>query len=164
MADALSRRYRIGEVVSSPLERAVETARFIADAQGADVCIDQDLSEIDIGSWTGRTFAELLQADEWQRYNELRSTSRPPGGEFMMQVQSRAWSSLRRIAERHQAAEESTIAVVTHGDVIRALLVLFLGMPLDHIHRLEVAPASVSEVQLASDHPHVRNINEQITR
>ena len=84
----------------------------------------------------------------------------PPGGELLMHVQARAWSSLERIVSRYDVHAEANIAVVSHGDVIRGLLLLLLGMPLDHIHRLEVAPASVSEILLSAGEPRIRTINQ----
>ncbi len=146
-------------MVSSPLDRALETARFIADAQGLKISIDEDINEIDFGSWMGKPFSELLELDEWKKYNELRSTANPPRGEFMTQVQTRAWVALERIVTRYQHAPDATVAVVSHGDVVRALLILLLGMPLDHIHRLDVAPASVSEILLGPWPPRVITIN-----
>lgn len=79
-----------------------------------------------------------------------------------MDVQSRAWAALERIVGRRRGhkIEEQTTVVVTHGDIIRAMLVLLLGMPLDHIQRLEVAPASLSEVILNDGFPRVININQ----
>ena len=159
LGHVLKQRYKLTAVVSSPMERALETARFIAEMQGIELSIDEDLNELAFGSWMGKTFAELNVTDEWKSYNELRSISSAPAGEFMMEVQARGWRSLARISERFQNATD-TVAVVSHGDVIRALLVLFLGMPLDYIHRLEVLPASFSEVVLESRHPRVINVNQ----
>jgi broad specificity phosphatase PhoE len=156
----LKERYRIHEVISSPLERALETARFIADPHGLNVSIDEGINEVDVGSWMGKSFDELLESDEWKRYNKARSTTKPPGGELIMEVQTRAWGALARILARYHSVKDATAAVVSHGDVVRALLILFLGMPLDHIHRLEVAPASLSEVSLGAGHPRVLMINQ----
>lgn len=160
LAEKLKQRYEIDEVVSSPLERAVETARFVATAQGLGFSIEEAINEIDFGSWTGKNVTELRESEEWKRYNELRSTSTPPGGECMMQVQTRAWSCLETIAARYQNRTEATVAVVSHGDVIRGLLILLLGMPLDYIHRLEVSPASVSEISLEARQPRVITVND----
>lgn len=160
LADALKQRYRLNEVVSSPMERAIETAQFIADAQGLGVSVDEGVNEIDFGYWKGKTFEDLERSDDWKRYNEVRSTCSPPGGEFMTQVQIRSWDTLRQIMARHPNGDMATVVIVTHGDVIRALLILLLGMPLDHIHRLEIAPASVSEVLLGSGQPRVLTVNE----
>jgi len=43
---------------------------------------------------------------------------------------------------------------------VRALLLLMLGMPLDHIHRLDIAPASVSEMMLGAGEPRVIHVNQ----
>jgi ribonuclease H / adenosylcobalamin/alpha-ribazole phosphatase len=155
--EALKERYPMDAVVSSPLERAIETARLIADPQGLDLTLEEGLNELHSGTWVGKPFAELRHCDEWQQFNRLRSLTRAPGGESLMEVQARAWKTLETIQACHP---EKTVAAITHGDVIRALLLLLLGMPLDHILRLEVTPASVSEVVLGPGEPLVRSINQ----
>lgn len=159
LAEALKQRYRIDAVVSSPLERARETARCIAEAQDIEVSIEEGINELDMGKWIGKSFDELFDTDAWKRYNGLRSINSPPGGEFILEVQTRAWETVQAIAARYQNAEDTTVALVSHGDVIRALLLLLLGMPVDHIHRLEIAPASVSEVLLGRGQPRVLTVN-----
>jgi broad specificity phosphatase PhoE len=160
VAQTLKQRYALSEVVSSPMERTRETAQFLADAQGLDIITEEEINEIDFGSWMGKSFEELQGSEDWTRYNESRSTAWPPGGESMMEVQARGWRALARIAERYLHESNVTVAAVSHGDVVRALLLLLLGMPIDHIHRLEVAPASVSEVLLGRGEPRVINVNQ----
>ncbi|MGI8960546.1 MAG: histidine phosphatase family protein [Bryobacteraceae bacterium] len=159
--EAIKARYTLDAVISSPLERAIETARFIADPQGIDVVTDDDLTELDCGSWVGKPFPELKESEDWNQFNQLRSLMRAPGGESLLEVQARAWRGLEKLQSRHQ---DGTVAAMTHGDVIRSLLLLLLGMPLDHILRLEVEPASVSEVVLGGGNPLVRSINETAFR
>jgi probable phosphoglycerate mutase len=160
LAGALNQRYRIDEIVSSPMDRARETATAIAALQTGDIVIDDGLQELDFGEWTGRSFADLVSDERWKRYNRYRSLTGAPAGEFMMQVQFRAWNALERAVARHSDRAEPTIALVSHGDVVRALLLLFLGMPLDHIHRIEVSTGSVSEVIVGNAHPRVINLNQ----
>ncbi|HZQ51153.1 MAG TPA: histidine phosphatase family protein [Bryobacteraceae bacterium] len=160
LARGLHERFSVGHVISSPLERARKTAEQIAAPQGLPVAIDEDLTEIDYGSWMGKPFSELRDSPQWRRFNQLRSITSPPGGEFMLQIQVRAWRSLNRILEQKRDGEEATVAVVTHGDVIRALLLLLLGLPIDHIHRLEISPASVTEVLLGGYVPIVVCMNQ----
>jgi broad specificity phosphatase PhoE len=155
--EALKRRYTIHAVISSPLERATETAQLIGDPQGLEVAIDDDLNELDCGTWVGKPFPELKELENWRQFNQLRSLTRAPQGESLLEVQARAWKSLETIQARHK---DGTIAAITHGDVIRGLLLLLLGMPLDHIFRLEVAPVSVSEILLGGYQPLVRSINQ----
>lgn len=160
LAAGLHQRYGIDEILSSPLDRAKETAEAIARGKNQTIVYDVDVQEIDYGEWMGRTFSDLHSDPKWKIYTRQRSLSRAPSGEFMMQVQSRAWSAIERAMERHSGKDETTVAVVSHGDVIRGLLLLFLGMPLDHIHRLEVATASLSEVILGYAYPQVLKVNQ----
>jgi broad specificity phosphatase PhoE len=160
LATVLKMRYRLRGVISSPMHRAIETARPIAAMQELEVAIDPSFNEIDFGAWMGKPFPELHDLELWKRYYQFRATTRPPGGESMMDVQSRAWSGIAQILERYQSQKDTTVAVVTHGDVVRALLLLVLGMSIDHIHRIEAAPASVSEILIRRSELRVRTVNE----
>lgn len=159
-AQFIKRRYRLHEVVSSPLERALQTAELIASEQQLAVTRDEGITEIDFGSWMGKPFSELQDLESWRLYNRYRATEQPPGGELFLEVQARALKCLEKVLERHDAASDPTIAMVTHGDVIRSLLMLFLGMPGDNIHRLDIAPASVSVLVSYSNVPVIQSINE----
>jgi probable phosphoglycerate mutase len=160
LGHALRGRYSVSEIIASPLERALDTASAIEQATGAAVRIDEDLHELDYGAWTGMTFDTIRDLDSWQLYNRSRAMSAPPHGESMIAVQLRALSALERILERWHTSENVTVAVVTHGDVIRSLLVLFLGMPIDYIHRLSVSPCSVSEVAFENRYTTVVRTNQ----
>jgi len=137
-------------IVSSPLERTRETAEPIARDHGLTVDIQPSFIEYDFGVWTGRTFASLDDDVAWQRFNRVRSVTKPEGGELMLNVQHRSVTALLELAGRYRSG---TVAVVSHGDVIRALLLFALGMPIDFFHRLEVSPARISIVEIGEDDP-----------
>ena len=158
LSTALQERYTVSAIISSPLERAMETARYLAEDLALPISTDDDLLELDYGDWMGKSFTEIREQEEWHHYNRLRSVSSPPGGELLMQVQARAWTALLRILGKYQA--ETTVAVVSHGDVIRALLVLLLGMPLDNIHRFDVSLAGLSELVFDGRYGRVIRINQ----
>jgi broad specificity phosphatase PhoE len=143
-------------VVSSPLERARETAAPLAAARNIEVEVMDAFTEFRIGGWTGRAFADLDQEPEWRRFNTFRSFSRPPAGELMLDVQQRAVSALFTLRDRYP---RGSVAIVSHGDVIRAMLVFALGMPIDLFHRVEVSPARVSIVDLHDETAIVRQVN-----
>jgi probable phosphoglycerate mutase len=145
-------------VYSSPLERARETAACIAQHHGMEVEIAPGLTEIDFGNWTGRTLADLAQLNEWKAFNSFRSGTRPPGGESAAEVLARALSELERLIKVHPTSED-VVALVSHGDVLRALVAHFLGMPMDLYHRLELSPASVSVLRLEVYGPQLLLLN-----
>lgn len=162
LAHVLNEHYKLTEVLSSPLDRARQTAEPIAASAGLTIDIDEGITEIDVGLWMGKTFEELGRLADWKSFNRNRSTTIPPRGESMMQVQARAWQVLQRVIERYLSSTEPTVAVVTHGDVIRCILLLLLGMSIDHIHRIEIAPGSVSEILLSAHGPVIQSMNERM--
>lgn len=155
LAEALAER-RIDAVYSSPLERAMETARVLADRLGRTVQAAAGLDELDFGEWTGRSLASLAEDPSWRAFNEARAATRIPGGELMSEAADRAMAELSRFERKHP---DGVIAAVSHADVIRGILLRCLDMPLDAVHRLEVAPASVSVVRLFADGAQVVGVN-----
>ncbi|HEX5385271.1 MAG TPA: histidine phosphatase family protein [Gemmatimonadales bacterium] len=143
-------------IVSSPLERARETAEAIAADRGVEAQVSAALTELDFGAWTGAEI-ELLAPDPlWQRFNQFRGTTRPPGGELMLEAQSRAVAELERLGATFP---DGRVVVVSHLDVLRAVLCHYLGIPLDHFLRLELAPASVSTLEMTRGGPRLVELN-----
>jgi probable phosphoglycerate mutase len=143
-------------VVSSPLERTRETAEPIARDHDLDVVFDDRFIEYGVGEWSGRTFASLNPTPDWRRFNDLRSVSRAPGGELMLDVQQRAVGAMLDWRDAHPSGN---VAIVSHGDVIRAMLLYVLGMAVDMLHRIEVSPALISVVELDADSMRVVQMN-----
>jgi broad specificity phosphatase PhoE len=155
LAESLAGR-GIAAVYSSPLERTMETASFAAERTGLEVMPLDDLLEIDYGEWAGLTLEQLRPIPAWERWNDFRSGTRPPGGETMLEAQARAARALEMARSRHP---EGTVAFFTHGDVIRAAVLYCLGAPLDLILRFEISLASVTPVELSEYGPRVLGVN-----
>jgi probable phosphomutase (TIGR03848 family) len=134
-------------VISSPLERALQTAEPIARGWNVQVEVDEAVGEVGFGDWTGRDLADLQSDPSWRRFNILRSASTPPGGESALQVQARAVRALERLRAREP---DGTFCIVTHGDVVRATIATCAGIALDLSLRLEISPASISVVRITS--------------
>ena len=150
-ASQLARRFAgcpIAVVVSSPLERAQETAGPIAAALGLKVTTDAGLDEVDFGDWTGMTFEALQGLPAWQAWNRCRGTAPTPGGEMMLEALARALRILARLHGVYPAAE---VVLVSHQDVLKAMLTHYVGAPLDMLQRIELAPASRSIVRMFDD-------------
>ena len=146
-------------VVSSPLERCLQTAQFILDRQsGAPYApVDPDLTECDYGQWQGRMLSDLTTEDLWPLVQSQPSAVVFPGGESMAAMQARSVAAIRR----HDAAFEAehgpgaVWAAVSHGDIIKSILADALGMHLDLFQRINVGPASISIVHYGASRPSV---------
>lgn len=149
-------RLPLDAIVCSPLDRACETARPLAALTGLEVRISADLNEIAFGEWTGLSFEQLREIPGWIDFNKCRSCNRAPGGESLIEVQSRAVAEINRIAAEFP---EGAVAVISHGDVIRAAIAYYLGVPLDLLSRFEVSPASVSILKLRNSGPLLAALN-----
>ena len=147
----------ITAIFSSPLERAMETAAPLAASLGMRVEIREGLREIHYGKFTGRTMEELDADPAWRRFNVQRGNSRAPGGEMMIETQARMVAELERIREDHPGG---VAAVFSHGDVIRAAVLHYAGIPLDLYERIQIHPASVSVIDLTDDGPRIVRLNE----
>jgi probable phosphoglycerate mutase len=143
-------------IYSSPLERARRTAQVVAGGLGLDVQIADELNEIDFGDWTNRKLTELHGLEAWRQFNQFRSGSRIPNGETMIEVQSRMLGLIERLCAVHAT---ETVALVSHGDPIKATLAHYLGVPLDLFHRIEISPASVSILKVEPYGPQVLLVN-----
>jgi broad specificity phosphatase PhoE len=140
LAERLARE-RLTAVKSGALERARETAAPIAAHSGVPLDIEQALNEVDLGEWTGRSFEELKADPRWQQWNNARSVARAPGGESMLEVQGRAIGQLHAI---RSALPNGRVAIVSHSDVIRAVLLYYLGLSVDMFDKIDVAPAAIT--------------------
>lgn len=147
----------LSAVYSSPLERAQETAVVVAEPHGLPVRTAEAFAEIDYGGWTGKSIDELDGVPLWSRFNSYRSGTRAPDGELMLEVQARVAGGLERLRAEYDGG---LVAVVSHGDAIRAALLHLAGMPLDHFLRLDVQPASMSIVELADWGPRILRLND----
>jgi broad specificity phosphatase PhoE len=145
-------------IYTSPLERAVETARPIAQPQGIVETVRDELSEIDFGVWTGKTFAELERDRRWRIYNRCRGSASVPRGENAAAVQSRMVAVLRTLAASH---EGQRIAIVSHGDPLRYAILQFTGASLDRYSEVTILPASVSAVVWLPEGPRLLYVNDR---
>jgi broad specificity phosphatase PhoE len=135
----------VAAIFSSPLERAIETATPLAESLKLKIQTRDSFNEIDFGDWTGRTFAELSQQEHWKQWNSYRIGNRAPGGETMLEVQTRFVTELERL---RRDFSNQCLAIFSHGDPLRSVLLHYLGMPLDFYHRLQIATASSSILSL----------------
>jgi broad specificity phosphatase PhoE len=135
---------RIDLVQSSPRRRTRETAQAIADRIGRGLEVTPALDEIEVGDWSGLSFEELAPDESWHTWNARRGSTRPPRGESMRELQHRIVAHLEELAELPIRGA----VLVSHAEPIRAALMHQRGIALDDFHRVEVAPASISIIDM----------------
>jgi len=146
----------IDAVVSSPLARAVETARIALP--GHEIELDDRLREIDFGAFEGRTREQLEGDPRWRAWVEDPFVLRPPEGEAYVQLRDRVveWlaAARARYADRH-------VVAVTHSGSIQMLLAALLGVERPRWRkRLYVRHTSVSHVLFRGDEAVIERVND----
>lgn len=160
----------LAAVVTSPLQRCVQTARGLTAVPGPrgaarpEPVVDDRLGECRYGTWTGRPLQELVKDPLWRVVQAHPSAVTFPGesGESMLTMQHRAVEAVRHHDERvtTEHGEDAVWVAVSHGDVIKAVLADALGMHLDAFQRIVVDPCSVSVVRYTPVRPFTLRIND----
>jgi len=160
-AGALASRLRseaIAALHTSPVQRARETADAVATLHSSLVPeVTKALDELDFGDWAGRAFVELDDDPRWATWNETRSQAVAPNGESMAQAQHRAWTHVESTARLYAG---KIVAMVSHCDVIRAVVAQVLGLSLDHYGRFDVDPASITRLAVGDWGAKILSLNE----
>jgi broad specificity phosphatase PhoE len=139
----------ISAVISSPLQRALDTAKAAASALDLDVTVDDDLIETDFGAWEGLTFREAAERDPELHGRWLGDTSvAPPEGESFDTVTHRIRRARNRIIAEHGA---TTVLVVSHVTPIKTILRQALDAGPGILYRLHLDLASLSIAEFFGD-------------
>jgi len=149
---------KIAAIYASPLQRTRESAEIVAARLGLPIGFRDDLLELDFGEWTGATFDSIRADPRWQAWSTQRSLAAIPGGESMRAVQQRVVAALLELNERHL---HESVVLVSHGDVIRAVLLFALGMPLDLYNRIEIGQGSISTISIGASGIRVTTLGER---
>ncbi|MEO8107645.1 MAG: MSMEG_4193 family putative phosphomutase [Actinomycetes bacterium] len=147
-------------VVTSPLDRCRETAAAVVGDREIAVHPDAEVAEVRYGDWTGEPLKTLAKDPLWKVVQQHPSNARFPGddAESLAEMQARAVRAIRGWNARLGA--DAVYAVVSHGDVIKAVLADALGLHLDLFQRIVVDPASLSVVRYSETRPFVERMND----
>ena len=152
-AAELLARFAIDRILSSPLERARQTAAIVSAKIGVDFETDTDLEEVHFGDWQGKTYGEIVADPRYRGFLDDPVGTPTPGGETIGDVQARGLRVLQRLQPGSRAL------VVSHGDVIRTLISRFLAVPLREFRRIRVDNCGLTAVSIADGWPEVKFIN-----
>lgn len=153
LAESL-RDVELERVYASPRRRAVQTAA----ALGGTPVVDDRLRELDFGELEGRTYDEIEreQPTLFRRWMEAPTLVRFPGGESYAELRKRVAAAVDDVVAAHSGR---TVALVSHGGVVRAALAVVLGLPDDRAFALDVGYGRISVVDWFDGTPVVRLVN-----
>jgi broad specificity phosphatase PhoE len=140
-----------GRVLSSPLERARQTASML----GPRVCVDDRWTEMDYGVYDGMPLADV--PDEiWQRWRSDPGWA-PDGGESLLAVGRRVRAACDELVDE---ARNGDVVVVSHVSPIKLAVAWAVGAPDDAVWRMFLDTAAVSRVAVGPTGPSLRSFNE----
>ena len=143
-------------IYTSPLRRAVQTARVVAQETNLPIRKSEGLNEIAFGGWAGRHFDDLIDEELYRRFIKSPANTVLPGGETISDVQRRGLSVINEAA---QQVPGGRFLFVSHGDVIRAILSHYMKLPLNEYRRLRVDNGSLSALQTDKRWAEIKYVN-----
>jgi len=135
---------RLAAAYVSPMRRAVETAEIALAGTGIRLVTLEELRELSLGEWEGRTVGEIraLAGDPYAAWVRAPLDCPPPGGEALPAVCARVLAGVERIGAAHPNGDD--VLVVAHGGVISVYLCHLLGVSFNHLWRLRLDNGSLS--------------------
>ena len=151
---------RPARILSSSLDRALQTAVAIGEAAGVAAAPDPRLIEIGQGDWEGHTSQELEASDPdgYRAWREASGIRQPPNGEPLEHATARVVSVLDEIGD----AGPSPACLVSHGGTLRIMAHVLLGLHREPTLALDVDNASVSVVERRGDAWHLVRWNDTL--
>jgi len=143
---------------TSPLSRALQTAEEICSVFGIQPSICPEFRERHFGVWEGMTFYEIQKKypDEFAAWARNPLDHAPVGGETTRQVEERCIQPLKNLVDQHKG---NSLIIVAHGGVNRVMLCHIIGLPLEHLFRLEQDNAAVTIIEFWDHYPVLKLLN-----
>jgi len=148
---------KLDALFASHLERARETAQYIASGRKLTVQVRENLADLKTGDWTGKSVKQASKHKLWQAIQSRPTHTRMPGGESFSEMQGRLLGELNDIAQRYP---KGVVAVVSHADAIKVVIAHYLRLDLDHFQRIVISPASVTVVQVGGGMARLLRLND----
>jgi probable phosphoglycerate mutase len=137
--------FPISAIRMSPMQRCHETItpwlKTLPPASQKLLVKDENLTEVDYGSWSGKKLSVLSRHKLWKTVQAHPSAMYFPKGEGLAHMQQRA---MKAVHESVNSKRSGAAVLVSHGDVIKAIIASALGMHLDDFQRIVIDPASVT--------------------
>ncbi|MBU0962447.1 MAG: histidine phosphatase family protein [Nanoarchaeota archaeon] len=150
----LLEKENVNIIYSSPLKRALETAQEIAKKHKLKVIINNQLREINLGEFEGKSWDYVYK--KIPNWREIRYKYRPKGGETQKELDIRASSFLEDIKRKYKT---ETIVILAHGSVNKAILGNLLNIDIKSRFSIIQSNACVNLIEMNDKGVRVYKIN-----
>ena len=158
VCDYIEKSYQVDAIYSSDLVRAVDTVKPLAAALDLPIQIYPELREINEGVWQGQLMTEV-QAKEPEAYAYYKANLglyQFEGGECYTTLLQRLLPMIDKIVADNPG---KTVVIGTHGAVVRGLLSVWQGIPLERLLEVPRVPnGTITEVEIDADSVRVVNL------
>jgi len=150
---------QISAIYSSPLSRALETARVVGEGRNCEVKIEEGFIDINFGRWQGISHQKVKE-----EYKELYEMwlNKPqmvtfPEGESLEEVQRRSMKALEKVIKKHP---EETLAIISHRVLNKVLLCSILGLELSHFWYIKQDTCALNRFEYKDDKYYLTLLND----
>jgi probable phosphomutase (TIGR03848 family) len=150
---------KIDRIISSPMQRCLETVEGIARSKRKRISIDERLIEMNYGSWSGKKLSKLSRMKEWKVIQTKPSAFRFPQGESFKELEERIESLLKDLSRKYP---KETILIITHGDIVKIAASLTVGSGLNNFQKFAVDPCSLTTLSWGSKARMLLTFNQKI--
>ena len=147
MHNAVADHHPWDRIITSSLSRCSAFAEALSIRHQLPLEQSDALREIGFGAWEGKRAEQLMEHDADIIYRFWRDplNNTPPGAERLIDFQQRITSKWQQIVTQYQGEH---LLLVGHAGMMRMILSHILGMPMDHLFRLQIPNAAVSRIQV----------------
>jgi broad specificity phosphatase PhoE len=142
-------------VYSSPVLRAQQSAKIIAESLSLELVELRGYEELDVGDWLAKSEDQLKQIPSWAQYKENPLLATPPNGEPFSNLCQR----VKEATETLFRSGHRRIVAVTHGDVIRVAICQLIGLPIANMHSIKIGLGSISLIIKTDGRPRLLVLN-----
>jgi len=150
---------KIDRIISSPMQRCLETVEGIARSKRKRISIDERLIEMNYGSWSGKKLSKLSRMKDWKVIQTKPSAFRFPQGESFKELEERIESLLKDLSRKYP---KETILIITHGDIVKIAASLTVGSGLNNFQKFAVDPCSLTTLSWGSKARMLLTFNQKI--
>lgn len=148
-------------IYTSPLKRAVDTAKVICSNTDKKLELEPALREIDFGEWEGLTITEIKESypDSFKIWRDDKIDAPLCGGDLSIRLASiRAKDGILNLVNKHK---NRTIIIVCHGGIIKASLIALFDWNMSMYHKMNLGNTSICKISFDDElSPRIVTLND----